>query len=79
MTFYTWLDENHVRLTPLTGRTHQLRVHCAHPEGLGRPILGDMLYGQQAQRLYLHAETLTFTHPATGQRMTFHQEADFRD
>ena len=79
VTFYTWLDENHVRLTPLTGRTHQLRVHCAHPEGLGRPILGDMLYGQQAQRLYLHAETLTFTHPATGKRMTFHQEADFRD
>ena len=54
---------------PHTGRTHQLRVHAAHPEGLGCPIVGDTLYGHPADRLYLHAESLAFTHPATGQRM----------
>ena len=48
---------------PLTGRTHQLRVHAAHPEGLHCPIRGDELYGQKADRLYLHAESLEFVHP----------------
>lgn len=47
-----------VRLHPLTGRTHQLRVHCAHPEGLGTPILGDDLYGAHSRRLYLHAQRI---------------------
>lgn len=61
-----------VLLHPLTGRTHQLRVHCAHPAGLGCPIVGDRLYGQPASRLMLHAQELTFTHPASGERMTFH-------
>lgn len=50
---------------PLTGRTHQLRVHAAHPEGLDAPILGDRLYGTTAGRLYLHAASLEFVHPAT--------------
>ncbi len=66
-----------VRLYPHTGRTHQLRMHCAHPDGLGCPIRGDELYGQPADRLYLHAETLELTHPTSGQRMTFRQPADF--
>lgn len=52
-------------LWPVTGRTHQLRVHCAHPDGLDAPIVGDDLYGQPAERLYLHAERLTFNHPYT--------------
>lgn len=60
-----------VSLTPHTGHTHQLRVHCAHPDGLGVPIVGDNLYGQKHRRLCLHACHLTFTHPVTGERMTF--------
>jgi len=64
-----------VRLIPYTGRTHQLRVHCAHPAGLGHPILGDRLYGgPQADRLMLHAAYLSFRHPADGHRMTFESE-----
>ena len=60
-----------VRLKPLTGRTHQLRVHCAHPDGLGMPILGDPLYGSEsADRMYLHATRLTFTHPVTNESIT---------
>ena len=58
-------------LWPHTGRTHQLRVHCAHPEGLGCPIMGDELYGQKADRLYLQAQAITFVHPVTGRRMHF--------
>ena len=64
-------------LYPLTGRTHQLRVHCAHEQGLNAPIKGDPLYGEKADRLYLHAEQLTFCHPITGQRMTFTDKAPF--
>lgn len=57
-------------LHPLTGRTHQLRVHCAHAKGLGRPIKGDRLYGSaDGGRMYLRAESLEFTHPVTKQRM----------
>lgn len=59
------------RLEPLTGRTHQLRLHCAHAEGLGAPIAGDPLYGRAAGRLCLHAALLSFVHPVTGRRMTF--------
>lgn len=60
---------------PLTGRTHQLRVHAAHPSGLGRPIKGDLLYGgTPADRLYLHAESLSFAHPASGVKLTFRTE-----
>ena len=64
-------------LRPCTGRTHQLRVHCAHQEGLGAPIVGDALYGHRADRLYLHAETLSFIHPKTGERLTFTASAPF--
>lgn len=60
-----------IELYPLTGRTHQLRIHCAHPDGLGTPIIGDNLYGQRAERLWLHAEHLEFTHPRTQKRMSF--------
>ncbi len=58
-----------IQFVPLTGRTHQLRVHAAHPEGLGYPILGDRLYGKAADRLYLHACELQFTHPRSRQRI----------
>ena len=63
-----------IALTPVTGRTHQLRMHCAHHLGLNCPILGDPLYGNAiepsaniAQRLYLHAEQITFRHPSSGE------------
>ena len=56
---------------PLTGRTHQLRVHAAHPEGLNAPIIGDRLYGQAAERLLLHAAEIEFLHPVTGEKMHF--------
>lgn len=60
-----------VRLLPLTGRTHQLRMHCAHPEGLGMPIVGDRLYGcEAADRMYLHAHKITFRHPHTNELIT---------
>ena len=58
-------------LWPHTGRTHQLRMHCAHPDGLGCPIMGDELYGHKSDRLYLQAQAITFTHPVTGRRMHF--------
>lgn len=61
----TWMS-----FIPHTGRTHQLRVHAAHPEGLNAPILGDELYGVKDQRLHLHAEKLTFTHPLTNKEIT---------
>ena len=73
------LGDKHPRvvLRPKTGRTHQLRIHCAHQQGLGVPIWGDALYGQRADRLYLHAETLSFIHPKTGERLTFRESAPF--
>ena len=66
-----------IALYPQTGRTHQLRIHCAHPEGLGRPIKGDELYGTKADRLYLHAEQLWFRHPVTGEDMHLISPAPF--
>ena len=62
---------------PLTGRTHQLRVHAAHPEGLGCAILGDELYGKKADRLYLHAEYIEFRHPIYGDIFRIQKKADF--
>lgn len=62
---------------PHTGRTHQLRVHAAHPLGLHCPIAGDELYGKKADRLYLHAEALEFVHPVTGENVTVTREAEF--
>ncbi|WP_173424681.1 RluA family pseudouridine synthase [Photobacterium sanctipauli] len=66
-----------VYLSPKTGRTHQLRVHCAHPLGLQMPIIGDDLYGKKENRLHLHAETLVLDHPITHERMTFRVDAEF--
>lgn len=74
------IDGFHLRIAlyPKTGRTHQLRVHCAHQEGLNAPILGDPLYGnEKAARLYLHAEEITFEHPLTGKKITIKRKADF--
>lgn len=74
------VDDFHLRIAlyPKTGRTHQLRVHCAHQEGLNAPILGDPLYGnEKAARLHLHAEEITFEHPLTGKKMTITRKADF--
>ena len=74
------IDATHLRLAlyPKTGRTHQLRVHCAHHEGLNAPILGDPLYGnEKASRLHLHAEEITFVHPLTGKEINIKREADF--
>ena len=67
VTDYEFLSDRVVALWPQTGRTHQLRIHCAHPDGLGCPIVGDELYGtrQQGQRLMLHAAELRFRHPVT--------------
>ena len=62
---------------PLTGRTHQLRVHAAHPSGLNAPIVGDRLYGTAARRLCLHAERIGFRHPATGDWLQIEKPADF--
>ena len=71
VTDYEFLSDRAVKLCPLTGRTHQLRIHCAHPDGLGMPILGDPLYGSESSdRMYLHATRLTFIHPVTGQKVT---------
>lgn len=66
-----------VSLVPHTGRTHQLRLHCAHPDGLGLPILGDPLYGHKAHRLCLHAAELAFDHPVTGERLQFCSQPHF--
>ena len=64
-------DKTLVALYPHTGRTHQLRMHCAHPDGLGCPIVGDELYGHKADRLCLHCDQIEFAHPVTGERMSF--------
>lgn len=77
ITRYAIVDATHVYLWPETGRTHQLRVHCAHPDGLYRPIVGDNLYGTTSERLCLHADSIAFNHPATGCRMTFNSPAPF--
>lgn len=66
-----------VALHPVTGRTHQLRVHASHPSGLDAPIVGDTLYGRGGNRLFLHAESLTFRHPFTGEELHCEFPADF--
>ncbi|MBK9565125.1 MAG: RNA pseudouridine synthase [Saprospiraceae bacterium] len=62
---------------PLTGRTHQLRIHAAHHMGLNMPIKGDDLYGKREKRLYLHADQLTFIHPVTKKEITVNCPAEF--
>jgi tRNA pseudouridine32 synthase/23S rRNA pseudouridine746 synthase len=66
-----------IKLTPITGRTHQLRVHCAHVKGLNAPIKGDDLYGKVKDRLYLHATTLGIKHPITKEDMFFEAQPEF--
>ena len=70
-------NQTRVRFYPLTGRTHQLRMHAVHPNGLNTPIVGDDLYGRKANRLHLHAASITFIHPRSKQEMTFEIEPDF--
>ena len=66
-----------IALYPQTGRTHQLRIHCAHSDGLGVPIVGDDLYGRHDSRLMLHATTLDFAHPVTGESMYIESTCPF--
>ena len=66
-----------LHLFPKTGRTHQLRVHCAHKLGLNMPIVGDDHYGLKADRLHLHAEYLSFNHPISHQIIEFEVPAPF--
>lgn len=85
VTYYKMVGERCVLLWPQTGRTHQLRVHCAHRLGLNNPILGDPLYGHgnqpgqggQPPRLFLHAEEIAFRHPTSKRTMTFTSKAPF--
>ncbi|WP_072532040.1 pseudouridine synthase [Bacteroides ilei] len=70
-------DETLVSFYPQTGRTHQLRVHAAHNQGLNCPIKGDELYGKKSDRLYLHATELSFIHPVTGKKMHIIKESGF--
>lgn len=70
-------QQSRVYLYPKTGRTHQLRVHCAHALGLNMPIVGDDLYGNKAERLHLHAQLLAFNHPVTKELMQFELEPEF--
>ena len=69
--------QTRVHFYPLTGRTHQLRVHAAHSDGLDCAIAGDDIYGQRADRLCLHAEYIKFTHPTTQKQMTITSAAPF--
>ncbi|MCM1347291.1 MAG: RluA family pseudouridine synthase [Bacteroides sp.] len=66
-----------IAFMPQTGRTHQLRLHSAHPDGLSCPIVGDRLYGNGADRMYLHAESITFKHPVSGEVMTITADSGF--
>ena len=68
-----WYADGTMRVDfyPLTGRTHQLRVHAAHPDGLNAPIVGDRLYGKEGVRLMLHAAEISFIHPITHEQMHF--------
>lgn len=81
LTYYNVLKRENGRtrvlFRPQTGRTHQLRVHSAHPDGLGFPIVGDTLYGTMADRLYLHASKITFSHPVSGQTKVLCCEPNF--
>ena len=81
VTDYEFLSDSLVALWPQTGRTHQLRIHCAHPDGLGRPIVGDELYGtrEKGQRLMLHAAEIWFHHPVTGINMHLSVAPDFQN
>ena len=68
-----------ILFSPVTGRTHQLRIHSAHEKGLGHPIIGDRLYGKEesGQRMLLHACKISFIHPETQKTLTFTSESEF--
>ena len=70
-------NQSLVRFFPITGRTHQLRVHAAHPLGLNTPIVGDDLYGKKKDRLYLHAESIEFNHPVSTKRCLYELPSGF--
>lgn len=70
-------NQTRVHFYPITGRTHQLRVHAAHKKGLNMPIVGDDLYGTKKDRLYLHADFIEFTHPTSKELIHFTVEAQF--
>lgn len=72
---YTEKGYTRIAFYPRTGRTHQLRVHAAHADGLNTPIVGDELYGQKNERLFLHAEQITFTHPISGVVISLEKKA----
>ena len=77
VTRYEYIGDRLVALWPETGRTHQLRIHCAHPDGLSNPIVGDELYGTRGQRLCLHAAEIWFRHPISGDEMHIKSEIPF--
>jgi tRNA pseudouridine32 synthase/23S rRNA pseudouridine746 synthase len=66
-----------VHFFPVTGRTHQLRVHSAHLDGLNIPIFGDDLYGKKSTRLFLHAEWISIIHPTSNKKIQFEIKNDF--
>jgi len=66
-----------VNFYPITGRTHQLRLHAAHKQGLNMPIVGDDLYGKKGNRLMLHAQELGFKHPISGKQLSFKCDCEF--
>jgi len=70
-------NKTKVYFYPITGRTHQLRVHASHHLGLNTPIVGDDLYGKSDRRLHLHAAYLELNHPVTNERMIFEASTDF--
>jgi tRNA pseudouridine32 synthase/23S rRNA pseudouridine746 synthase len=71
------VETTRVALYPKTGRTHQLRLHASHPDGLGAPIVGDLLYGFGGSRLMLHAASVGFVHPGTGEPLEFSSTCPF--
>ncbi|CAG37838.1 RluA family pseudouridine synthase [Desulfotalea psychrophila] len=83
ITLWRKMDEKNgitrVEFTPMTGRTHQLRVHAAHAKGLGIPIIGDSFYGsgRDGDEMMLHAHQLSFTHPIIGEKLYFKNDPDF--
>jgi len=66
-----------VNFYPITGRTHQLRLHAAHKQGLNMPIVGDDLYGKKGNRLMLHALEIGFKHPLSGKQLSFKCDCEF--
>lgn len=81
VTYYEIVERNNkyskLHFYPITGRTHQLRIHSAHSEGLCSPIIGDALYGSKSDRMFLHAESIEFVHPFTNEKIVLTKDNDF--